>query len=56
MHHDRLGIREQKVDWSLLPPALPQTQAAHMPADLGWYLFLVLCRLHQDHPPLGACD
>lgn len=35
MYHGRLGVGEQKVVWSLLPPALSQTQAAHIPADLG---------------------
>lgn len=41
-HHISLGVGGQKVVWSLFPPPLPQTQAAHIPAHLGWYLFLVL--------------
>lgn len=34
MYHGRLGVGEQKVVRSLLPPALSQTQAAHIPVDL----------------------
>lgn len=30
MHYDCLGVGEQKVVWALLPPALLQTQAAHI--------------------------
>lgn len=51
LEENDLGVGEQKVVWALLPPALLQTQAAHIPVDLGWYLLLVLCRFAS-----GACN